>query len=267
MSKNISGKCALCGKECNLSFEHIPPKAAFNSNPVKPVTAETILNHEENAPWDTEGLPYSNQQQGMGLYSLCPECNNNTGSWYGEEYINLTHKIHYVFRNFESTENKLITLKDIYPARIIKQVLSMFCSINTNYSAIEDLKHFVINKESVGIDKSKYKICMYFTKSHVTKYSPLSGLLNIQKAKHDLVSEITAYPLGFIMYFKPSNDLEYEGVDITSFCDYSYDDCGTFQMPLIVLEVNNFLPLDYRTKEEIMQCVEENREWEKQQGM
>ena len=38
-------------------------------------------------PWDTDGLKYSNLQQGMGKYSLCQECNNNTGAWYGDAYV------------------------------------------------------------------------------------------------------------------------------------------------------------------------------------
>ena len=38
------GKCALCGKECELTFEHIPPRRAFNSTPARPVSGEEIFN-------------------------------------------------------------------------------------------------------------------------------------------------------------------------------------------------------------------------------
>ena len=37
MRKKTIGKCALCGRIGELSFEHIPPKAAFNSTPARPV--------------------------------------------------------------------------------------------------------------------------------------------------------------------------------------------------------------------------------------
>jgi SNF2 family DNA or RNA helicase len=37
------GKCALCGKECELTFEHIPPRAAFNSTPARPVSGVEVL--------------------------------------------------------------------------------------------------------------------------------------------------------------------------------------------------------------------------------
>ena len=31
MGKKIFGKCALCGRETELSFEHIPPENALNN--------------------------------------------------------------------------------------------------------------------------------------------------------------------------------------------------------------------------------------------
>ncbi len=98
--KNHFGKCALCGKECELTFEHVPPRAAFNSTPTRPVSEneifkEEVINDKERMPWDTEGLKYQNQQQGMGRYSLCHECNNNTGSWYGDAYITFARTCSY----------------------------------------------------------------------------------------------------------------------------------------------------------------------------
>lgn len=38
-------------------------------------------------PWDISGLRYKQNQRGAGKYSLCKKCNNDTGTWYGEEYI------------------------------------------------------------------------------------------------------------------------------------------------------------------------------------
>ena len=70
LKKHI-GKCALCGKEDKMSFEHIPPRAAFNSSHAKPVTIGTILKGEKRYPWDIEGLKYVDQQGGMGVFSLC----------------------------------------------------------------------------------------------------------------------------------------------------------------------------------------------------
>lgn len=30
MAKRVKGTCCICGQEADLTFEHIPPRAAFN---------------------------------------------------------------------------------------------------------------------------------------------------------------------------------------------------------------------------------------------
>ena len=73
------------------------------------------------------------------------------------------------------------------------------------------------------------------------------------------VSEITAYPLGFILIFDPINEREYEGVDITSFSDCEYDELSNIEIPLCIKEMNDIFPMHYRSKEEIRQCVLDNK--------
>jgi hypothetical protein len=256
------GKCALCGNECELTFEHIPPRAAFNSTPAKPVTGEGLLD-DDRMPWDTTGLPYKNQQQGMGRYTLCQTCNNNTGSWYGEDYRVVARVIHSILSEPMDPKYQAFCIRDIYPLRFIKQVLSMFCSINNfEDDRIDTLRKFVIDKEVVGLDKSKYKICMYLTKSNLMKYAPLSVVLRMGETKCEslALTEITAYPLGFVLYFNPTETFHYDGFDITHFADCEYDDVADIQMPLCIYEMNDLFPTYYRSKEEIKQCVEKNKE-------
>ena len=128
--KNHFGKCALCGKECQLTFEHIPPRKAFNWMPAKPITGEKIVDNKDRIfPWDIEGIPYSNQQKGMGLPTLCSDCNNNTGAWYGNEYVEFAKCCHSIICDREDFLNKMVHVDEFYPLRFIKQVASMFCSI------------------------------------------------------------------------------------------------------------------------------------------
>ena len=111
-------------------------------------------------------------------------------------------------------------IRDIHPLRFIKQVLSMFCSINNFEDArIDVLRKFVIDQKAVGLDKSKYKVCMYLTKSNLMKYAPLSVVLRMGKTKCEslALTEITAYPMGFIVYFVPTDTFHYDGLDITHF--------------------------------------------------
>ena len=258
------GRCALCGKECDLTFEHIPPRAAFNSTPARPVSGDKMIGDEDRMPWDTSGLRYDNLQSGMGKYTLCEDCNNNTGSWYGNTYVIIAQIIHSIISKPISQGVNGIGIKGVYPLRFIKQILSMFCSVNNiDDERINTLREFVLDKNTVGLDKRKYKLCMYLTNSHYMKYAPLSVLIRGFDGRLDhiesmAVSEITAYPLGFILYFDPSDTWEYDGVDITSFSDYGYDVEATIELPLCILEVNDFFPTYYRTKEEIIQTIDEN---------
>lgn len=250
MSKHF-GKCALCKKECELTFEHIPPRKAFNSLPAKPVSWESIVKRGTGVPWDITGLPYQNQQKGMGLYSLCKTCNSNTGSWYGEAYRVFSERIAYLVANFSAPNYHSVEIQKMYPLQICKQVISMFCSVNPNVK-IDDLRKFVLNKEAVGIDKEKYKLCMYFTRSNVKRFNGLSAAMDIKENSLSVVSEIISYPLGFLLYFDPNEGQKYRGVDITAFADCKYDDICNIKMPIHFYEVNNWLPLDYRSKAEIL---------------
>lgn len=262
MAKNF-GKCALCRQECELTFEHIPPRAAFNSTPTKPVSGEKLLD-DDRMPWDTTGLKYTNQQKGMGRYSLCPKCNNDTGSWYGDDYIIVAQVVHSILSKPIDPKYQGFGIRNIHPLRFIKQVLSMFCSINNfEDERIDTLRRFVTAKDAVGLDKSKYKVCMYLTRSKLMKYAPLSVVIKMKESAFEsmALSEITAYPLGFVLYFDPTETFHYDGLDITHFADCRFDDVTDIQMPFCIYEMNDFFPTYYRSKEEIQECIDENRKW------
>lgn len=264
------GKCALCGKDCELTFEHIPPRAAFNSTPVRPVSGSELFRKgsaedEERMPWEIDGLPYEDQQKGMGRYSLCQTCNNNTGGWYGDAYVAFAKRAYTAINKFQPDERTIIGFKELYPLRIIKQVLSMFCSINgvSDDLRFHSIREFVLNKYVTGLDKTKYKVCVYFTKSTIKKYAGVSVVLKMRKSNVQAIamSEITSYPLGFILYFDPVDTWEYQGIDITEFANYKYDDVVTIGFPWNIVEMNDIFPEYFRTKEEITKCVEENKKW------
>ncbi len=266
MSKKvIYGNCALCGKKEKLTFEHIPPKEAFNSSPARPVTGDKIVGQKGRLPWDNSGLRYENLQQGMGKTCLCEDCNNNTGSWYANDYIKFAHIVHFILKTENLDKYKSVGIKKIYPLRFIKQVISNFCSINNDPEdeRFRCLSDFVLNKKTKGLDKTKYKLCIYFTKSNFTKYVPCTvvGKINTHGYDYIAVSEITSYPLGFVLYFEPTDTWTYEGVDITEMSNYDYNDLCDIELPLCIKEVNDIFPTYYRTKEEIEACVKENEKW------
>lgn len=297
MSKKHPGYCALCGKYFDdLSFEHIPPKSAFNNNPAKGFSGDELIGNN-SAPWITDGLQYENMQKGMGLYSLCHECNNNTGSWYTSEYQKFALIFSKILKQSKNQSNVGVKINNVYPLQIIKQVISMFCSINKNIifssrnavqdkevkemptilqtmigaqyalvnasNLLEELKKFVLDKRLTGLDCNKYKLCIYQTDSKICKYNGLSSVMNLNNNTFVTMSEITAYPFGFILYFNPPEDLNYKGVDITCFSSCNYDDIADIYLPLTLYEVNSWMPLDYRDKAKILKCIDDTNKFSK----
>ena len=73
------------------------------------------------------------------------------------------------------------------------------------------------------------------------------------------LSEITAYPFGFILYFDLVEKWSYDGIDITDFVNRQYIDKADIEIPLCIKEMNDIFPIFYRSKEEIMECIEQNK--------
>lgn len=254
LGKHI-GKCALCGKEDKMSFEHIPPKSAFNSTHAKPVTVGAILKGRKKYPWDIDGLQYIDQQSGMGVFSLCEECNKLTGSLYGKAYQSFAIKGMGVITAEIDNIYHSVEFEKVYPLRFVKQIISMFCSLNPKAN-IDDLRKFVLDRNAVGIDKIKYKLCMYFTRSTAKRQAGLIATGNIQTGEIILLSEIVARPFGFLLYVDPSPQITTEGFDITELADRQYDELCNIKMPLVFKEANSWVPYDYRSKNEIKDAID-----------
>ena len=75
------------------------------------------------------------------------------------------------------------------------------------------------------------------------------------------MTELTAYPFGFILYFNPTETWPYHGTDITGFTDCGYNDRAIIEMPWKIEEMNDIFPEHFRSRDEIEKCVEENRKW------
>lgn len=78
------GRCHICGKQVELTFEHIPPENALNSGRAKICNGIEMLKKYRG-----EKHQYRDSQRGMGDYTLCEQCNNNTGAWYANEYCEI----------------------------------------------------------------------------------------------------------------------------------------------------------------------------------
>lgn len=262
------GYCHICRKYSDLTFEHIPPQKAFNYNRAKSIEGDSflkIITDNNRMPWELNDLKYVSKQRGMGMYSLCSNCNNIMGTFYGDVYIKFAYTIHNIFPEIlqiiNDTKMNIANFKvqGINPLLFAKQVLSMFCStcehITQNDPNIKDL---LLNKDQKGLDTNKYRLSMFLMNQRKIAYSGYQVML-IGGIGIIEVATIDAYPFGFVLEFNPRLDIKRQELDITSFFnDY---DCKNYNLEfgIPVLERNNIISCDYRSKNEIKKCIEKNK--------
>ena len=87
--KKVFDNCRICGRYTELTFEHVPPKAAFNNCPVVGKHILELINKDPDNYLDGKGHKY---QRGVGAYTLCSKCNSNTGGWYGGAFAEWAHQ-------------------------------------------------------------------------------------------------------------------------------------------------------------------------------
>jgi hypothetical protein len=255
------GICHVCGKYKSLTYEHVPPKAAFNRHKIKLISGEQIFVREPNKrPWDLTGLKGRFRQQGSGFYVLCGSCNNNIGAWYGSSYTAFAYSIAKLLWEHRTRPNMFVHfgIEQVQPLAVIKQALSMFCAINVESFTDNNLRNFLLNRACRELDKNKYRLHLYLTNDTQNKFMGLTVLVRAGQPQIK-VSEITTFPIGLVLYIDPQPSANLIGADITSFADCKYGQSHNLELKVPLYEKNTMFPLDYRSKAEIEKCIISNQ--------
>ena len=249
---NHIGKCHICGNTTKLSFEHVPPKKAFNNRPLVYTALKEMIGIDPKNAFSKGKIV----QRGAGAYTLCEQCNNNTGSWYGGSFVEWVEQGMEILRKATGWPT-LVYPFHIYPLRVIKQIVCMFFSANNpNFQhARPELVKFALNKYDRFLN-NKIRIYAFYTTSSFLRQVGVTGLLKLGKGT-SIFSEITFPPFGYIMSLdsKPHDSRLF---DISGFARYNYDTIRTINLRLPVLNVGSHLPGDYRTNAEIQKTFQEN---------
>jgi len=272
VNKNRIGKCHICGETKELTYEHIPPESCFNNHRCRAYKGIDLLgaiNKTNHYPWEIQKLEskhklkHEQKQRGMGGYTLCKKCNNFTGAWYAESFGTLIRQGYFGLKEFgwdNIRHQSIYTLsfKEIYPLRILKQIFTMFCSINdSNFTNTHtDIKDFILEKESAKIDVTKYALYIYISLGQILRYVGKSVDLkvreNLEIMSSRTISELTTFPFGNVLEFGPSDEkIKQEWNILSNFLKYKYNEKVDLDLNFPALEVNIGFPLDYRTKKEI----------------
>lgn len=257
--KSKKGKCHICGKIVPLTYEHVPPRKAFNSNKALVYYGRKILEQDNKGfPWEISSRLKGKQlQRGIGAYTLCERCNNNTGAYYGDAFVDFINKGYRETHNKKYINNSwvTITLDEIFPLRIIKQIMSMFFSINNPdlSDAHKELREFVLSKEKRGISEKEFGFYLYILRGKILKRLGIIVIGNVYSDPFEsrVVSELSTPPFGLVLEFQPKDKKGF--CDITFFAnEFDYDQEAKIKLTIPVYGSNSWFPLDYRTREQIL---------------
>lgn len=252
------GICHICGTYGVLSFEHVPPRSAFNKDAVRLETLEQQL--ERGLGTNSRGRV---QQRGAGEFTLCERCNNSTGDWYVPAFADWCMQGADVLLR-SGLDPKLIYLHEIYPLRVLKQVLVMAFSVNHARWRLEhpELESFVLNPERRGLPNN-YSVFAYYTQDRTLRRIPdRMFIMSLYGGLVQRVTEISHFPYGYVITTDGSRPDD-RFCEITHFQRYDYDEVEAAPLHLNFLPTVIDLPLDYRTREQIEQDYLSNLEAER----
>jgi hypothetical protein len=245
---NVLGKCCICGVDGKLSFEHIPPAAAFNDRKVFEANINVLLNGKWSPGERIEEGKY--KQRGAGRYSLCGKCNNDTGAWYGTPYVDVASQ----------GTMSLAYPYGMFPLRFLKQIVVMFFSACGPglQEKNPDLVRFVLNREEQRIPPH-IRIFAYLhhpTDSTCIRQSGLTGMMT--GGTQHLFSEIAFPPFGLILSIDHP-PVHRDLCELTQLNQYKYRAWDVVYLKLPVFPVTTWFPGDFRTVAGVLKDVQENR--------
>jgi hypothetical protein len=261
MAKPVFGICHICGQRKKLSFEHVPPRSAFNKSPILRTSFEKIIGSE-----NLDELDGKLQRRGSGAYTLCEKCNNDTGTWYADSYARWAEqamRLLLAARGRPSLEYPF----NLFPLRVLKQVVCMFFSVNNALfqKGHPELVRFVLNR---GLQELPANVHIYafYTLSNRMRSSGASGMIRgfgSGNPSLHVFSEIAFAPFGFVMTLSETAPPQPNFLDISGFAKFGYRDWRAgISMKLPLMPIYTAFPGDYRTRTQTLNDLAANKAYE-----
>lgn len=243
----VLGTCRLCGKErVQLSFEHVPPESAYNDQPVMVIEGKDGFSIGPD-----EVLRGRIQQRGAGGHTLCLLCNNRTGHWYADAFKSFVRQ---AGRHLQLSGGRVSLTLPFYlnPLRVLKQIVTMFFSINQLGFADghPELVRFVLTPYSQFLPRD-LRLFVFYNWEGRYRTVPIQVNLDIKTRRRSVFTELVQPPLGYVLTLGNTDSPHEDMCEITEWCRYSYSDFSVQMLHLPVLATHLFIGGDYRTKDQI----------------
>ena len=261
-AKATIGTCHVCLRVRALSFEHVPPRAAFNVGKIE----VRGLRHWLERNGDGVRLRRAIQQGGFGLSRLCEDCNNRTGSWYAAELTGWVHgavaAIHALPSLAEmdaqpEDHSVMLHIERVRPLALVKQIITMLLVVNdVEFAGLHpDLRAFVLDRDRTGLSDVQIYIALYL--GPIVRFLGLSGKADLGTGDTFVVSEVAYPPFAYVASFDEPAPLLKVG-NITGFAEIPYTTRATADVELVVGFGHTPLPVDFRTAAQVERDREQN---------
>jgi hypothetical protein len=253
MAKTKLGDCHICLEYGALTFEHVPAQGAFNEHRVQIVSGQRAL---ELPIGETTGGVY--QQRGAGGYTLCRPCNNNTGTWYGPAFVEWCVAGWNVLEHTRGRPSCLY-VKDVYPLRVIKQIMAMFCSVRGPelVKTHPELRKFLLDRDCVGLPAG-LRVFVHFAVGATSRRLGMGAPINLATGSMTMLTELVFPPLGYLMTYDSAPAPDPRLLELTALSCNPYNLRRTMTMNFPLLPTVSPLPADYRTRDEMEHDKAEN---------
>ena len=238
------GICKICGEKKKLTFEHIPPKVAFNkTTKYYSFTQDEYYKNKNLLKFKPKGKVL---QGGLGFYCLCKDCNSFLGKNYVRPFSDFVNIGMHLNRSYDFDVIHFKALNQ-NPLRILKQITSMFICISDTIFTQQcpELLDFVRNPNKTDLPE-KYRFYLYLNDTGQFRKFSYPTITNI----HGILCELTYPPFGYVLNIDNKNGIEHL-TDITNFKKFSDERTHEFDILLNKFPTHLYIPLDFRKKENI----------------
>ena len=198
------------------------------------------------------------QQGGVRRYTLCEDCNNKTGHWYGDEYVKWSYVAVGILQRHFPDPGSLdkdpapkwarLSFKEVYPLRFIKAVTTLLFSVNSPefQESHPDLATFVLDKDCMGLP-DRYKFYLSLFLGPISRYVGVAGRGNVNSDQMDYLTEFSYPPFSCLLTIDTPQFVQPCGV-ISGFADYRYNRRADMEIDVLVGFGHTPYPGDYRSQ-------------------
>lgn len=239
---SVRGECRICGEFTKLTFEHVPPKCAFNDAPIR--------SYKLGEWWQLQSgsaSQFHNEQRGAGDHLLCRRCNEHVcGSWYVPELCKWVRAVAPRWEEIPSDAGSdlvaIVGLRRVFPARFAKQVLAMLLATSPAGFATkhEPLRRLVLSRETDGLPENYQLYLSLFTRDVARETGLFDAMADFGERMFQAI-ELSFPPFSYLLTIGEGVVTDRLG-RISNFLDYT---CDEEVEPRLELAVNwTLLPED-----------------------